>query len=357
MKNKLLLLFLIFSLTRPISGFEPLSMALPDPHLCLYLHVGKVFPEIFSFDAPSQPGTIEPAPPLATFASWTQQAELWKQEIKNQAGTHKDRRYQKKAGAKNQAMPILSWFRSIVSGKNLHIESLWFFYKDSGEYLVGVTGDIRPEEWKGFFSKNSLIARGTGFSVAKDLNSSQGSSVLLHFGRGFAFLCPTNLEGAVMDGIEQQQARLGEQWGTFQRMLSLKPTLALEMEPAIIWESIFPDKKGFIPSPLGDILRFRCVIAPNLFKAQAFLPNEDARNLVTGATREFRHYLEKTFPPANPATERFRDYSQGQSVFLESLQLPLEARYLESAQLGIIAGLIAQPLQSLVSPSPEMVRK
>ena len=128
-------------------------------------------------------------------------------------------------------------------------DSVWLYVRNSSEYLIVVSGDVVPENWRCLFSPERLINRGKGFSVGSQLQNSRENPVLLHVAPGYLLVFPANLEGTVLDSLAGHQEPGNDKWATFAKMVGLQPLLALEIdttetsEALHCWVHLFPSVK------------------------------------------------------------------------------------------------------------------
>lgn len=164
-------------------------------------------------------------------------------------------------------------------------ETLFFFYKNPGEYVVAILGKIDPGRLRAIIAPERLMERSDGFAVA----GTSPTSPLLRIGDGFALLCPTGFEGNVTDMLTSETPPSQEQYAAFRKMLDEDPTLALEISIGDIKKNSLD---ADIPFPLNNVELLRLMIGQKIMKIQAYAPNDQARIVVAQLAKSLSEMLQ-----------------------------------------------------------------
>lgn len=229
-------------------------------------------------------------------------------------------------------------------------ENLYVYLAPPDDYVFFVTGNVLPERWRELFPPRSVVTRSDGFAVT-DPAPGLRNPPLLHFAPGWLLLCPTNLEGTILDSIRGEQSTLGESWETFRRMAARKPLLAVEVNIEDLLSRLGPNWKSesLLPTPLRDISTMRWIVDAGIFKAQLFTLRDDPRKKILKASQELVEQWKKSLPASadqfgsrlRPLVENLRTDVQGKSVFLEGPGLGKNTLDAGNRMLGIISRLAA----------------
>ena len=358
MKKWLGLAFLFASL--PLWASDPLSLALPEPQLCLYSRIGPTLREVIREQIASTTAGAAVSTITSAYVAGRDWGNTWKQEIQKKAGKNQKKKSLKPdTSSPSRMVSALAFLRDRMK---FVPEETWLYVRNSSEFLLVVSGDVVPENWRCLFSPELLINRGKGFSVGNQLQNSRENPILLHVTPGFLLVFPANLEGTVLDGLSETAPRLGEKWNTFMKMANLKPLLALELDTS---EQVSAQSEAGAPFPFSEIQRLRCLVSTDLIKGQAFLIHDDARTLVLSQiidlVRELTAPLETATGNINqaslqespwPAIARaMKAKIQGQSVFLDGPGFKHHLSTAGAAVIGAIDSLISRHLPADLLPT------
>ncbi|MBF0502924.1 MAG: hypothetical protein HQM09_22505 [Candidatus Riflebacteria bacterium] len=229
-------------------------------------------------------------------------------------------------------------------------ETLFIYLSPPDDYVIYVIGSVLPERWRDLFPPRSVVARSDGFAVTNPAPGSRNPP-LLHFSPGSLLICPTNLEGTVLDTLREDHSALNEKWDTFKRMISRRPLFALETDLEDLFARLGPrwNCEEVLPAPFREISTMRWIVDASLFKLQFFLNRDESREQILQTTRELIDNLKNSLPAASdefqghlrPILENMRTNVQGKSVFLEGPGLGKATTDAGNRLFGIITRLAA----------------
>ncbi len=359
--KKWLVLCVFLAATVSAAASDPLSLALPDARLCLYSRFGPVLKTII--DEQTAPRAVDSSiPPVsAAYTAGKAWGFNWKNEIQQKVGKKTVR--ESAAAMKTEQSRLLSTLVFLRDRFKFVPDELWLYVRDSSEFLIIVSGDIEPANWRCLFSPERLINRGKGFSVGSRLQNSRENPILLHVTPGYLMVFPSNLEGTVLDALAGAGDRISDKWNTFVKMAGMKPLLALELDSA---DTAGSSSSLGAPFPLSEVQRFRCLIGRDLTKLQAFLVHDDARTLllsqIIDVMREIAAPPESTHASINEASMNenplpgaigaLKAKIQGQSVFLEGPGLQQNHSLAAAAAIGVIDSILSRHLPADLLPLP-----
>lgn len=171
---------------------------------------------------------------------------------------------------------------SMINGF-LHLEELYFYYKNSEEYALIGNGefnlDMMADKIKGETlcdDDGNVIGLSSVINADSNSSSKAESRLFLQANGTRIVLCPENIAGNIMNSIESEQNLLGEAFTTFGKMIKVRPAIGAEINVEKLVNKV--DKSVDLPESVAATNLVRLLVGAKQNKLQINIPKADERS-------------------------------------------------------------------------------